>query len=102
MDRNWIRQWTDDKIFKRGMEIWKFAGVYGLSYQDLGNNLVYMQAQVQGSYEDVYIVNLVLNGKTMELVRSECECPAFEKYRGYANIVWLFCLRRRRWKLRRF
>lgn len=82
MDRNWIRQKANKTVFERGMEIWRSAGVFDLSYQSLGNSLVYMQAQVQGSYEDVYVVNLTLNGNTMELVRSDCECLAFAKYSG--------------------
>ena len=81
MDRDWIRQKVNKTIYKRGMEIWRSGRVLDYSFQNIRDSIIYMQAQVQGSY-DVYIVNITLNLEEMDIVYSMCDCPAFAQYPG--------------------
>lgn len=80
-----IKQETNSVTYSRGYRIWKEGGVRSLQIkepEDVNDSDIRMTAEVKGSGEKIYCVEIAVDEAEGEILSDACECPAHKAYWG--------------------
>lgn len=82
--REQIRDLAGNQSYSRGLQIYNRGKVlrFQMENEEGNDENVVLEAEVEGSGENVYHVSMIWNTIWEDLQESECSCPAFWEYDG--------------------